>query len=720
MRPATIDFARSSPCGTVDNAVAYVQGRATDPDEGLRWIGLPNPDRARWDAAGFVGHVDGSRPVLIVEGPSDGLTVAVLDEFDVVAIRGATQARRVREVEGALAGRTVYIAADQDPAGRRFSAEVAEMLGSIVDDLRVASLPEGMDVGDLRGVDPATFGERLRAILDDATAFARPEPPFDVGQYIGRGATDADYATALLAYIETIGLGVAYNRAHGLLMFDGHQWHPEAELRLRGIVHRLGYRIRREAGDALAAGNADRAGYLLHLAKQFLGTRSLDRLLKEMQALPGVLREASEFDADPDVILAANGLVDLRTGQLRPVRKTDYITRRLAVDYRPGATAPRWERFLTEVFVDFDQNPDPELIEWMQVLIGYSATGRTSEEIFVLLTGNGGNGKSKFVGALEHVFGAYSKTTPFETLEHKPNSSSIPADLAALAGARFVFAHEAEGKWLNEGRLKAITGGDTITARFMARNFFSFRPAFQLFMSANKKPDVRGQDAGLWRRVKVVEFRATFRGKTAERDLADQLAAEAEGILAWAVEGARKWYAAGRRLPASASVEMETEDYRVESDILGEFLGEHLVKTGNRRDVVFYGDVWERYVLWADSNSTTRVQSSRALNPMLDERIGPRAGVRQPDGTFNSNKPPHVRGWRMYSEAEVKANLAKARLEIIGEGREPTPEEIAATEIGFAIPVPEKLVKYAAAGNHGIDADLSGYRIAGPDLNDVI
>lgn len=689
---------------TADHAVAFVQGRSTDPADSVRWIGLPNPEGGRWDGAGFVGRFDGYRPVLIVEGPSDGLTAAVLDVWDVVAIRGATQAQRIREVEGALAGRTVTIAADQDPAGRRFAVEVAETLSTVVEDLRTATLPDGQDIGDVRMSDPATFAERLTAIVDAAAPFERPEPPFDISQYVSKGASDTDHAAGLLAYAETLGFGIAYNSAHDLLIFDGHQWIPGAALRIRAVAHRLGARIRREAGEALSTGNRDRSDVLYRLGRQFLGTGSLDRMLREIRALPGVHHPASDFDSDPDVILAANGLVDLRTGTLRPVKRSDYVTRRLDTVYTPGAPAPRWTRFLREVFVDAEQQADENLIQWIQTLIGYAATGRTSEEIFVLMTGGGGNGKSRFVGAIEHAFSAYAKTTPFETLEHKPNGGGIPADLAALAGARFVFAHEAEGRRMNEGRLKAITSGNTISARFLHRDFFEFVPAFQLFMSANMNPEVRGQDAGIWRRIKVVQFRASFAGRTAERDLADNLAAEAPGILAWAVEGARQWYAAGRRLPGCAAVEAETEDFRTDSDVLGMFLAEHVEKTGNRRDCLFYLDAWERYLGWSE-DAGTNVHSSRKLGVMLDERIGPRTGSRGTDGRIRTSKPAHVRGYRLRTETEIRALNARARLEVLGEDRDPTAEEVAEITLRAPVSIPRIAVKHGGK-SYGRAPDL--------------
>jgi putative DNA primase/helicase len=695
-----------------DGAVAFVQGRASDPKDSLRWIGLPNPEGGRWDAAGFIGTVDRSRPVLIVEGPSDGLTVAALDAYDVVAVRGATQARRISEVETQLPDREVFIAADNDPAGRLFAETVAETLAVTVESVRIAHLPEGSDVGDFRSIDPATFGERFAALLADAVAYERPEPAFEYGQFVRPGAADYDLSRAVAAYAETIGHGIAWNPSHGYLYYDGRVWRERADLHVRRLAHRLGLRIRRDAGDRLAHGDSDGARELSKLATSFLSTSRIDRLLRELQAVPGVFREADEFDADPNVLAAANGLVNLRTGSIRPVRREDYITKRLDVDYNPDAKAPRFERFLTEVFVDANGAPDLELRDFMQALFGYGATGHTSEEIFVVLNGKGGNGKSKLLEAIGHVFGPHVTTTPFATFEAKTGGGGIPNDLAALKGARFVWAHEANGKRMEESTLKAVTGQDVISARFLHKEFFSYRPQFLLMLSANQLPSFFGQDDGLWRRVKLVHFRAQFRGKNAERDLSEKLAAEAEGILAWAVRGSMAWYANGRRLPACAAVELASSQYRQDSDPLGDFLGANVAKTGNRMDVVYYADLYTRYAEYAQDGGE-RATGSKKFGIMLDERIGPREGI-----NGRTSWPAHVRGYRLLSPREMAERLAQVRREIEGDGGNVTSAEIEEALAQLPrIPVPATAAKHAGK-RFGQALDLSGY--AGADVDDVL
>ncbi len=175
------------------------------------------------------------------------------------------------------------------------------------------------------------------------------------------------------------------------------------------------------------------------------------------------------WDADPWLLGVPNGVVDLRTGELRPGRREDRITMQTAVPYDPEATCPRWKQFLVEIFAD-----DEELIGFVQRAVGYSITGITSEQCLLVLYGTGANGKGTLTITLKFVLGDYAWNMPFSTIEMR-NRAAIPNDLAALVGRRFVMASETnDGARLNEARVKALTGCDPITARFLHAEFFTF------------------------------------------------------------------------------------------------------------------------------------------------------------------------------------------------------------------------------------------------------
>ena len=257
-----------------------------------------------------------------------------------------------------------------------------------------------------------------------------------------------------------------------------------------------------------------------------------------------------------------NGVLDLRTGTLRDGRRADRITRQAAVPYHPDALAPRFTQFLDEIF-----DGDRALVEFLQRSIGYSLTGSTVEQCFFMLYGRGANGKSTLLKALTDVFGDYGYTAPFSTFE-RYQRGSVPNDVASLDGRRLVISSETrEGTKLNEGRLKSMTGGDALTARFLNREFFTFTPMLKLFLAVNHKPKIEDLSFGWWRRVRLVEFRQTFE---LDRTLGDTLTTEGPGILAWAVQGCLKWHQDA--LQAPGSVLSATTEYQTESDPLAEFL----------------------------------------------------------------------------------------------------------------------------------------------------
>ncbi len=182
------------------------------------------------------------------------------------------------------------------------------------------------------------------------------------------------------------------------------------------------------------------------------------------------------------------------------------------------------------------------LMEYVQKAIGYTHTGVITEQIFFFLHGITNTSKSTIANLIRQMLGDYGVHTPTETLLSKQYDNAIPADLARLAGARMVTAIEANWNWqIDEARIKAITGGDPITARFLHQNFFEFVPEFKLWFAANDFPRVRGTDGAFWERVRVIPFRVHIPPEKRDPKLPEKLRAEWPGILAWAVRGCLKW-----------------------------------------------------------------------------------------------------------------------------------------------------------------------------------
>src|SRR5260370_2165539 len=211
------------------------------------------------------------------------------------------------------------------------------------------------------------------------------------------------------------------------------------------------------------------------------------------------------WDADPWLLGVANGVVNLHTGKLRPGTPSDRITLHTNMAFDPSAQCPRYDRFISEIF-----DGDPDLISYVHRAVGYSLTGETSEQCFFCCHGEGANGKSTFLNAVRHAVGAYACNLPFSAFELKTRST-IGNDVATIPDRRFVTAIETdESVRLNEARIKALTGGDLITARMLYREVFTFRPVATFCLAFNRPPRVSADSQSLLRRVHLIPFVRQF------------------------------------------------------------------------------------------------------------------------------------------------------------------------------------------------------------------
>jgi putative DNA primase/helicase len=264
---------------------------------------------------------------------------------------------------------------------------------------------------------------------------------------------------------------------------------------------------------------------------------------------------------------------------------------RVPFPYDPKAECPRWEQFLHQVF-----QCDLELIGFIQRAVGYSLTGSVREQVLFLCYGSGANGKSVFLSTLRQLAGDYAMNIPFTVLELQQRPS-LTNDLAAMVGKRLVTSSETnESTRLNEARIKALTGGDPITARFLYSESFTFQPVAKFWLAVNHLPQVRDDSHGIWRRVRVLPFRQRFSGNEADPELDQKLYAELPGILVWAVRGALNWQVVGLAPPSAVMV--ATETYREENDELAAFIADQCVVSEGAR--VEPGQLFSQYQHWAE------------------------------------------------------------------------------------------------------------------------
>ena len=255
-----------------------------------------------------------------------------------------------------------------------------------------------------------------------------------------------------------------------------------------------------------------------------------------------------QWDADPWLLNTPGGVVDLRTGKMRPQKPDDYITKITGIAPAASCPIPAWLAFLNRV-----HGGDAELMAFMQRLTGYALTGRTTEHALAFLYGTGANGKTTFLNAITGCAGDYHRTAPIETFTAS-NSDRHPTDLAGLRGARLVTAIETEeGRRWAESRIKALTGGDKIAARFMRQDFFEYVPQFKLVIAGNHKPGLRTVDEAIRRRFHLVPFTVTIPPAERDHELDAKLRAEWPGILNWMIEGCLEWQRIGLAPPKAVT-----------------------------------------------------------------------------------------------------------------------------------------------------------------------
>jgi putative DNA primase/helicase len=339
-----------------------------------------------------------------------------------------------------------------------------------------------------------------------------------------------------------------------------------------------------------------------------------------------------QWDSDPWLLNTPGGIVDLRTARIEEHRRADYCTKITAAS--PGGDCPLWDAFLDRV-----TDGDRELQLFLKRMVGYCLTADTREHALFFLYGTGANGKSVFLNTVTGILNEYSKSAAIETFIAS-SAEHHPTDLAGLQGARLVSAMETEhGRRWAESKLKALTGGDKIAARFMRQDFFEFVPVFKLVIAGNHKPGLRSVDEAIRRRLHLVPFTVTIPPIERDQALSLKLRAEWGGILGWALEGCLEWQARGLNPPAS--VRDATEAYMASEDGFAQWLDAHCVQAPNAMGTAerLFGD-WKT---WAES-AGEYVESQKRFSQTLEERGFKRArdtkgnrafqgiGLRVPDG----------------------------------------------------------------------------------------
>lgn len=331
-----------------------------------------------------------------------------------------------------------------------------------------------------------------------------------------------------------------------------------------------------------------------------------------------LIADHAVLDADPELLNCLNGTVDLGTGKLRSHDPADLLAMQTPVEYDADADAPTWRRALAE------WQPDPEVRDYLQLMAGAAATGHPTEAVFIHY-GPGGNGKSRFFGALEAVLGPYA-VQPHKSLLVATKHNQHDTVKASLFRARLAVASETDaGSRLSEAEVKNLTGGDAIRARRMREDEWSFRPTHTVALFSNHRPRVTGVDEGVWRRIHLVPWEATFPEGQRDPALGQKLAAEAPGVLRWVVEGARRFIAAGLEVPKPDAVRRATEEYRLEEDTVARFFRDEGIAAVPGSEVPAL-ELSEAHRVWCEVNAQEHHPHYQLVTQRLKTELGARSG----------------------------------------------------------------------------------------------
>jgi putative DNA primase/helicase len=568
--------------------------------------------------------------VWFAEGEKDADNLAALGLCGSTSPQGAGKWTGLLDkfrIHESLQGKTVLILPDNDEAGRQHALDVAASLHGFAGSVRILSLPDlpaKGDVSDFIAKHGSDEAKRLLLEIAEATPLydhkdvsLLPEKAESIN------LTDMGNARRMA---RLFGDRVRYCKQFDWLIYDGKRWVVDHSYQVQGFAKAT---VRHMYEEAARIPDEDSRKALAAFAMKCESASRIAAMIQLLPSEPQVSIGYDVFDQDRMSLNLANGTLDLRTGQLRPHSKDDFITKLAPVNYDSKATCERWERFVSEIM-----GGDSEMVGFLQRLLGYSLTGETKEQVWVFLWGKGENGKGTLLEAISHVLGDYAANTPPETfLESSGNA--IRNDLARLRGARLITASEPPNRKFDPAVLKTFTGQDPITARFLHREFFEFQPEGKLFFSANHRPAVRDTSHGFWRRVLLIPLTQLFTGEKKDARLRESLKRESPGILNWLVQGCLEWQETGLRPPAK--VIDAVADYRSETDVLAEFLENHCFI--ERSESVSVKDMYASYLGYCDEKGIRKGLSRQKFN---EDLLG-RPGI-----TKDKDGPTHNRVWTWF------------------------------------------------------------------------
>jgi putative DNA primase/helicase len=567
---------------------------------------------------GLSSVVDADETIVVVEGEK---CVDALRSVGIVATTSSMGAEAAAKSDWTpLAGKHVVILPDHDEAGEKYASEVARLAhaagAASVSLARPADhwkeCPEGGDIADWieafgDAAEPSIIHQEVSRLLGSAKPVAaRADRPETAKKSLPAGAADIRKEetrtdTGLSKRLCYEGLDrfrwVADRKIW--VRWDGRRWVDDPD---GGEPRRVAKKIAAELWNEAGA-NAPMT--VIKFCRDAASRRGIDAAAALAKSEPGIEVTSDVFDTCPYEVNCQTGVLDLRTMSLRPHDAAGRMTKLAPVAFEATAECPRWQRFISEVMLG-----DDEMVGYLQRSFGLALSGDVSEQVCWCHWGEGSNGKSLLFSVLSKILGDYAAPIPADILVTTAGERDREKSFARLVGHRLCYAQEPDdGGKLAEGSLKAITGGDQLTARVEYERARKVSPTWHVHVCMNRLPQVRGTDFGLWRRLHVVRWGRIFslEEQRPRAEIEGELLAEAPGIFRWLCEGFADWKQGGLRPPPS--VTEWTERFRQFSDSVSRWLASDEVEREDYAETPAM-DLYEAYTRFCDEEGCAAVSQT--------------------------------------------------------------------------------------------------------------
>lgn len=580
---------------------------------GAKELWFPEREHILYNLPNLIEGVKNGQTVYIVEGEKDADNVIkrglIATTTSIGATKGDLGKKWLKSFNKYFKGANVVLVPDNDKPGMAFMDHVAKQLKSVANSVKIIELPGLATKGDISDwLEAGNDIYDLNNIVEKTLEYV----DFKGNIIYDYNWSDVGNAERLIALH---GKDLKYNVNDGKwYVWNGSYWEKDVNFKVDNLYRSVLRRFQ-SAIPTIDLVDENETKKAREKANAFVLRNETDGKIKATINQAKTFNNISfvESDMDDYLLNTPKETINLRDLSQKQHDRKDLITQVAGVNCNPNTECPNWLAFLNRIFCG-----DQELINYVQKAVGYSLTGDMTEQCLFMLWGGGANGKSTFVKALEDIMGTYSATIKGETLMESKGQEGARGDLARLTNKRVVIASELqEGQVFNEPLLKVLSAGETLPVRFMYQEEFMLKPKFKLWIMTNKKPKVKGNDHGIWRRWRMIPFKYKFTEKEKDPNFYEEkLKPELEGILLWAITGYQMWKEQGFEAPEE--VKEAVEDYKMDMDQVARFIEDCCV-TGEKQECTGR-EMYDEYVNWCINEGEQYKMTNHKLARDLKEK----------------------------------------------------------------------------------------------------